>query len=702
MESSVGAVRRDEDGKLRYTAEFLSKYEGREPTWGPIGAITLVRTYLRRRFPDDGNSRLETWTEAVVRILEGNFNIIPNDPTATEHEMTRAFDLMWNLYWLPAGRGMWISGTEFAEQNGSSLNNCWGIVAMPMEYFKGGPKKNSFPFVLGMDLLMLGGGIGINATDEEVSKFPKVRREVKLVVVCDPKHPNVRELDAEDIPPRGTNHTYIRVADSRRGWTDALRVVADSHWKHGGYDYTLVLDVSDVRAAGEPIRGFGGTSSGPGPLVQLLRAFNDLLNSRVGEKLSSVDVTDLFNYIGKCVVAGNVRRSAELAMGSPSNSLFINMKLDEAAFNDRRWASNNSIMIDDEFEDFDPMVAALAQNGEPGLINMYRGQNYGRGIDGPQPGIDALVKVVNPCAEIFLENGECCNLCEVFPAVCLRDGVDIKEALRYATSYAKRVTFTKHEWEIITEVVERNRRLGITLGGWDDFKMVLADRGYTVEDRKALVDELYRHVVATDIEISAALGCNRSNKLTATQPSGTKSKLVGGSSGRHRHWSAFLHQRIRFSTTDPMIDVLTAAGFRSEPDLRTPNTLVFSFPVKAPTADLPGFKAAHEDSLEDQMIDQMELQDYWADNSVSSTLTFRKDEVPLIADLLRKYKFKSTSLLPVADHGYEQAPWEAITKEKYEEMQGEIVFWPTLADFADARLVELDGADCEGGSCPIR
>lgn len=695
-------VYRDAEGKLRYSEGFLRKYSGREPQWGPIGAITLVRTYLRRVDNDDPNSRLETWTEACIRILEGNFNIIPDDPTATEQEMSRAFHLMWNLYWLPAGRGMWISGTKFAEENGSSLNNCWNVVAEPREYFAGGPVKPSFPFVLGMDLLMLGGGLGINATDEVVEKFPEVRRSVNLVVVCDPNHPNVREIGSENIPPRTTNHVYIRVADSRRGWTDAARVVLDSHWKHGKWESTIVLDVSDVRAAGMPIKGFGGTSSGPAPLIDLLRALNDLLNARVGGKLSAVDVVDLFNFIGRCVVAGNVRRSAELAMGSPTNSDFRTMKLDPEAMDSHRWASNNSLMVDDDFEDYGPMVASVAQNGEPGLINIERGRHYGRGIDGRQENIDGRVVGVNPCAEIFLENGECCNLAEVFPAICMRDGIDIKEVLQYAVNYTKRVTFTRHDWEIIQEVVERNRRLGITLGGWDDFKLTLRAQGVTDEGRKALVDELYQHVRQVDIATSEMLGCNPSIKLTATQPSGTKSKLTGSSSGRHPHYAKFLLQRIRFSTADPMIETLKRANFPFEDSLTTPNTVIFEFPVKAPTADLPGFRAAPEFSLREQMEDQMELQNYWADNSVSSTLTFKADEVDQIEDLLREFKFKSTSLLPYSDHGYAQAPWEPIDEAEYERRQDEISFWPTLADFANARLVDLEGSDCEGGSCPIR
>lgn len=686
----------DAAGKTRFSPEFLATYAGREPQWGPVGAITLVRTYLR--FREDDN-RMESWTECVARCLEGNFNLVG---TVDTEEMARAFDLMWNLYWLPAGRSLWISGTKFAEENGSSLNNCWGISAHPQPYFEGGPKKCSMPFVLGQELLMLGGGIGFSATDAEVAKFPKVRRKVELIIVCDPKHPNYLECGAQDIPPRGVNHTYIRVKDERRGWTDSSRVVIDSHWKHGNYDYTLVVDVSDIRPYGAAIRGFGGVACGPGPFTEMLRSLNDLLNDRVGQKISAVDVVDMYNFIGKCIVAGNVRRSAELAGFSPENIPAREMKLDEAAMDSHRWASNNSIIIDNSFTDFEALQETNRINGEPGIINIERCRNYGRYIDGELPNVDSSVVVTNPCGEVPLENGESCNLVEPFPALCLRDGVDVHEVLRIATRFAKRVTFAHHEWPVIREVVERNRRLGVSFGGWEDFKIMLEAQGVSREDRLALVDSYYQTVAAADREVSEELGCNTSIKLTTQQPSGTKSLINGSSPGRHAHYSKYYIRRIRFSSADPMIDVLAEAGFPSEPDARTPNTTVFSFPVKATTADLPGFRAASDYSLLEQCEDQMDIQTYWADNSVSSTLTFKEDEGDQIADILRKFPFKSTSLLPYSGHGYKQAPYEPIDEEEYDRLSGLVKYWPTVADFAAAREVDLLDVDCEGGACPVR
>lgn len=686
---------------MRYSEEFIAKYEGQQPPWGPLGFVVFQRTYARW-IPSE--QRKETWTECVRRVLEGNFNIIENDPTASQKEMETAFDHMWNMRWLPPGRGLWISGTDHARRNGSALNNCYHVDVKPEKYDPEGPDKASFPFVFAMDMLMLGGGVGGSVVRENVRKFGRVKKAVNLVVVCDPRHANVRELDSQAIPPRDADYTYIRVKDSRRGWTDALRVVIDAHFKKGKYDYTLVLDVSDVRKAGDRIKGFGGTSAGPGPLVQLLRKVNELLNARTGKMMGTETAADIFNLIGKCVVAGNVRRSAEILLGDAEDKTFRDLKLNQEALVSHRWASNNSVVVDDSFDDYESISKAISTNGEPGIVNLERARNYGRFIDGEIPGVDGLVSGTNPCGEITLESGEPCNLAEIFPAICLRDGVDVAEVAEIATKYSKRVTFTKHEWHILTSAVERNRRIGVSLSGWEDFKLMHKAGGGTDETRREFLDNLFKVVAQTDLVFSGQLGCNTSIKLTTVKPSGTISLLNGSSAGRHAHYAPYYIRRIRMQEKDPLVALLQDAGFHTEPDVASPNTTVVEFPVMAPTAKLDGFKAASDYTLEEQMQDQYELQQYWADNSVSSTLTFTAEEAALIPDLLRKYKFKSTSLLPYFGHGYAQAPNEPISEQLYKEKLAQIKYWPTEKDLVkDKKDIDLIGTDeCASGACPIK
>ena len=70
----------------------------------------------------------------------------------------------------------------------------------------------------------------------------------------------------------------------------------------------LVLDISRIRPYGAKIHGFGGTASGPMPLVEMFFDINNIINNRFDGNLTSVDCTDICNLIGKTVVAGNVRR----------------------------------------------------------------------------------------------------------------------------------------------------------------------------------------------------------------------------------------------------------------------------------------------------------------------------------------------------------------------------------------------------------
>lgn len=295
-------------GPIRLSDEFLAPYERRQPDWGPLGWITYKRTYAR--WADRAQTRREEWHETVRRVVEGNIALDPRPRTPEvvqelTREAERMFDTVFHLLWTPPGRGLWISGTEFAKRHGDALVNCWAVAVKPGAYADGEPAKPSFPFVLAMDLLMKGGGVGFSVTHEHVKQLPTVKNPVRLHVVCDSHHPNVREVEPEPIPQ--VTQTYLRVEDSREGWWHALRVVIDSHFK-AKRERHLVLDVSDVRAAGEAIRGFGGTAAGPGPLVQLLRDVNALLNDAVGVQLTPVQCTDVMNMIGRCVVAGNVRR----------------------------------------------------------------------------------------------------------------------------------------------------------------------------------------------------------------------------------------------------------------------------------------------------------------------------------------------------------------------------------------------------------
>lgn len=490
----------------------------------------------------------------------------------------------------------------------------------------------------------------------------------------------------------------------------------------------LVLDISNIRPYGAKIHGFGGTASGPMPLVEMFLDINQVLNNRAGKNLTAVDATDICNLIGKTVVAGNVRRSAELALGSSDNQDFIKMKQDKEKLYHHRWASNNSVAINSKFKDYDPIADGILHNGEPGVVNLELSRNYGRIVDGYQPGIDNEVEGTNPCGEISLSNGEPCNLFEVFPFIAEKQGWDLKEAFALAARYTKRVTFSHYDWEVSRNAINKNRRIGVSMSGIQDW--LLNDLGHRVvigfkdvEDpatgekiKKAIydpkgikvVDQLYQAVVEADRKYSQELHCNPSIKHTTVKPSGTVAKLAGVSEGMHFHYSGYLIQRIRFQESDPLLPALRACGYHTEPDIYTDHTIVVDFPIKAANADSKNFASAGTVSIAEQFATQAFLQTYWSDNAVSCTVTFQDDESKQIAPLLHQYRhiIKSTSLLPYYGGSLKQAPKQPISKDIYLERKKQITgdveaFFETEND--DIKGLELvDQSDCASGACPIK
>ena len=192
------------------------------------------------------------------------------------------------------------------------------------------------------------------------------------------------------------------VEDSREGWAASTAALVNSYLRPNSP--RRVFDYSLVRPYGEPINGFGGTASGPEPLMKMHNKIAEILESRVGRTLDSETIADIMNLIGTCVVAGNVRRSAELALGRPDDYAFLNLK-NPAVFPERNsfdkenpgwgWMSNNSLAVE-VGTDYSPFVENIAINGEPGLVWLDTTRRYSRLVDSPD-NKDHRAMGYNPC-----------------------------------------------------------------------------------------------------------------------------------------------------------------------------------------------------------------------------------------------------------------------------------------------------------------
>ena len=625
-------VEKTKNNKFHLRTEFVDQFRNKQPQWGPLGYITYKRTYAR---PIPNENRTEEFFETLKRVVEGCFSLQKNHclklglPWSEDKAHKSAeimYKKMWDFKFSAPGRGLWVMGTPFIDKHGSmALNNCGFCSTEDIDI------KGSMAFEWTMDALMLGVGIGFDTKGAN-----------KIIIQ----------------KPILTNDVFV-ISDSREGWVKSLSILLHSFFRG---ENLSVMDYSIIRPAGSPIRGFGGVASGPKPLLDLHVGIRELLEPKIGKYLTSVDIVDIFNMIGKCVVAGNVRRSAEIALGDINDIDFIRMKEDKEMTLKHRWASNNSV-IAKIGDDYSNIVESVKINGEPGILWLENAQNYSR-MDGTPDYKDKNAKGCNPCGEQTLESYELCCLVETYPS--RHDSFEeYRETLKYAYLYAKSVTLENTHWTYTNAVMGKNRRIGTSQSG-----IIEAFIKHGRRNMLNWCDKGYEYLRELDAIYSDWLCIPRSIKITSVKPSGTVSLLCGVSSGIHYPHSEYYIRRIRLARNSDMIEPLREAGYNIEKDLYSKNAMVVEFPVHE---ELFG-RSKNDVSIWEQFQNAVDYQKHWADNQVSVTITFKPEEEKDIICALECYedKLKSVSLLPFSDHGFKQAPYEKITKDVYFEMYNKL------------------------------
>lgn len=330
--------------------------------FGGFGELVYFRTYSRV-MPD---GRQESWADTVIRVINGVFSIrknhyqqnrLPWHEEATQKLAGEMAVSMFAMEWLPPGRGLWAMGAEYVFERGSAaLNNC------------GATKSEGLAesAAWAMDMLMCGVGIGADMS-----------------------------WDGLATPPDKLNPEVFVIPDSREGWVESVFRLVASYTKGSAFPAFMY---DEIRGPGSPIRGFGGTASGPDPLKLLHQRIEAILDDYCAGRIDKTRcVADVKNAIGACVVAGNVRRSAEILLGSVSDATFLNLK-NYALYPERGeigWMSNNSVVLQshDDFAQLPMIAERIRDNGEPGLINLINVQKFGR-YGEPRPDAASLF---NPC-----------------------------------------------------------------------------------------------------------------------------------------------------------------------------------------------------------------------------------------------------------------------------------------------------------------
>ena len=623
--------------------------------WGPVGYVTYKRTYSR----PTKNGKTEEWPETIERVVEACREQLNVGFTEVEEDMLR--EIMMNLKGTVAGRFLWQLGTKTVDRLGlPSLQNCAFVVC----------DEPIRPFTWAFEMLMLGSGVGFNIQREHVYQIPKVLKKVK-----------VERMDVNDAD-------FI-VPDSREGWVELMRRVLEASFVTGkGFTYACHL----IRSKGSPIKGFGGVASGPHDLVWGIGEINHILNSRAGKRLRSIDCLDIMNIIGRIVVAGNVRRSAQIALGDYDDFEFLRAKRwDLGGIPNWRAMSNNSVVCDDISKLPEEFWEGYNGNGEPyGLINLDASRRMGRTGETEYP--DPEVMGFNPCAEQSLANYETCCLAEIY----LPNIESYTELLKTAIilyRINKHSLAIKCEIKETEDIVHKNMIMGIGVTGYLQ----------ATDEQRGWLSDCYKTLRKYDEEYSEEKGFNKSIKLTTVKPSGTLSLLAGVTSGAHPAYSQYYIRRIRMSSDSPIVDVCRKHGYpvefqRNFDGTEDHGTVVVSFPCKFPKHTV----LANDMSAVAQLEVIKRLQKEWSDNAVSVTIYYRKHELQDIqAWLAKNYtNVKSVSFLLHNDHGFDQAPLEEITEEKYLELSATVT---PISSFESAiNLDDMDIADCEGGACPVR
>ena len=667
---------------FRLTEDFLTGYREKKVPWGyqdaagnSVGEITFLRTYSRLK--EDGTK--ETWTDVCERVVNGMYSLqkdhakmnrLPWSDAKAASSAKEAYDRLWNLKWTPPGRGLWVMGTPIVneQRNSAALQNCAFVSTTSMT--KLDPAK---PFAFLMEASMLGVGVGFDdkGADKDFAIYS---------------------------PTEGD--TYV-IPDTREGWVESTASLINSYLKPD--TKSPVFDYSIIRPEGTPIKTFGGTAAGAEPLKKLHNHIIKMFSNRAGEKLTRVDIADIGNLIGVCVVSGNVRRSAELLMGRIDDENFLNLKNAEK-FPERNsydpkspgwaWMSNNSVEVS-VGQNLDKIVDGISRNGEPGVIWMDVSRKYGR-LKDPENNKDWRIMGYNPCAEQSLESFECCTLVETY--LNRHDSIeDFKRTLKFAYLYAKTVTLLPTHWEDTNAIMQRNRRIGTSVSGVANFS---DNKGLPV--LRKWLDEGYNVIKDYDKSYSEWLGIRESIKMTTVKPSGTVSILAGESPGVH--WPVggkYFLRAIRFRNSDPMLPLFKMAQYRVEPASEDPTgTSVVFFPVKS-----DAIRSEKEVSIYEKIDLAATAQYEWSDNSVSVTVSFNPEtESSDVKRVLHMYdgKLKTVSFLPSGNTVYPQMPYTQITEEEYENARMTLFPIDFVGVYAGMASDAVGEAYCTTDACEIK
>ena len=591
--------------------------------------------------------RRETWDETVERYMDKVVRPVLGD----DSYVNQLRNAILSLEIMPSMRAMMTAGPALERDNTSGYNCSY----LPVD----DPKS----FDEAMFILLCGTGVGFSVERQFISKLPEV-------------------------PELFNSDTTIVVKDSKEGWAKAFRQVLALLWAGEIPQW----DVSKVRPSGARLKTFGGRASGPAPLIDLFNFVVKIFKDSQGRKLSSLECHDIMCKIGEVVVVGGVRRSAMISLSNLSDDRMRHAK--SGAWwenNPQRALANNSVAYSEKPDSLsfmrEWMSLVESGSGERGVFNREASKKQAAKYGRRDPEWDFGT---NPCSEIILRPYQFCNLTEV--VIRATDSYDDLERKVRMASILGTVQSTYTKFPYLRKVWQRNtedeRLLGVSLTG-------IMDNTLTTTQNLGLsktLEKLREVAVETNIDLSKRLGINPSAAITCVKPSGTVSQLVDSASGIHARHSNYYIRTVRGDNKDPLTQFMADQGIPNEPCVMKPDqTTVFSFPVKSPS----GAVVTEDMTAIEQLETWLMYQRHWCEHKPSVTINVRKDEWFEVGAFVYKHfdEMSGVSFLPYNEHTYQQAPYQEITKEQYEESLSQM---PKAVDFF--KLKEYEKQDNTAGS----
>ena len=648
-------------------------------------AQVITRRTYNRPTSDDGKE-FETWQETVARVIDHQEWLWQRavDRDLTDEEYAELYDLeqlMLDRKVAMSGRTLWLGGTQVAKTREASQFNCSFTQV-----------ETIYDVVDVLWLLLQGCGVGFKPIVGTLNGFAQPIKEIKVV-----RSTRTEKGGCEtnkEIWDTKTKTWTIQVGDSAEAWAKSIgKLLAGKYAAN-----TLVLDFSQLRPAGERLKGYGWISSGDSAISTAYIAIANILNGRADSLLTRMDILDIVNHLGTILSS---RRSAEIALfdyGQPEWEEFAVAKKEWWLHNNQhRTQSNNSLVFKEKplRADLEKIFNMMLEAGgsEPGFINEVEALRRAPWFKG-----------ANPCVEILLGNKSFCNLTETDIGKFKGDTAGLHSAIRLAARANYRQTCVNLLDGILQESWHLNnyflRLCGVGLTG-------IAKRpdmgSYDYEYLK-------RTATAAAVGMAYELGLPAPKNVTCIKPSGTLSKIMDTPEGVHKPLGKYIFNNVQFSKYDPIVEVLRNANYNVINHPTDDSGVLITFPVA--WDDIPFDKVDGKEVNLESAVVQLEryklIQTSWNQQNTSVTISYDPTEVPAIIDWLLlnwdcyvgvSFIYRTDPTKTAKDLGYLYLPQEVVTEDMYTTYSQQLK--PVSLDNANS-FDEILGEECSTGACPIR